>query len=257
MPFDLKNRVVMITGATAGIGRSCAEAFAGAGATLVLAARRKNLLAGFSEELSSRFGTNVFSSALDVTRRGDVESFFASLPEGFREIDVLVNNAGLARGIDKLQDGSPDDWDETIDTNIKGLLYCSKCALKTMVARNSGHIINIGSLAGHEVYPGGNVYCATKYAIKGLTKALKLDLLGTAIRVSSVDPGMVETDFSKVRFKGDLERAKKVYANLTPLTPADVADAVLYCASRPAHVNINEVVMMPVDQSSTTAFNRR
>lgn len=247
----------MITGASAGIGRACAFAFARAGAALILTARREDVLSRLASELSSGFGVRVLAKKLDVTRKKDVEGFFGSLPEQWRDIDVMVNNAGLARGMDRLQDGAADEWDEMIDTNVKGLLYCTKFALRNMVARNCGHIINLGSLAGHEVYTGGNVYCATKYAVNGLSKALKLDLLGTNIRVSSVDPGMVETDFSKVRFRGDLERARKVYSNLTPLTPDDVADAVVYCASRPPHVNISEIVMMPVDQSSTTAFNRR
>ncbi len=187
---------------------------------------------------------------LDVTRQKEVESVFASLPAEWQAIDILVNNAGLSRGLDKLQDGKIQDWEEMIDTNVKGLLYVSRAVLPGMVQRNRGHVINIGSIAGRQLYPGGNVYCASKFAVHALTQGMKMDVLGTPIRVSSVDPGLVETEFSEVRFRGDKGRAAKVYENMRPLHGDDVAEAVLFCATRPAHVNILEVVVLPTAQAS-------
>jgi serine 3-dehydrogenase len=179
------------------------------------------------------------------------------LPAEWAAIDVLVNNAGLSRGLDKIHEGKLDDWEEMIDANIKGLLYVSRAVIPGMVKRGQGHIINIGSIAGHEVYPGGNVYCATKFAVRALSKGMRIDLNGTPIRVSEVAPGMVETEFSLVRFHGDKERAGKVYQGLTPLSPDDIADAVVYCATRPPHVNVSEVIVMPTAQASTTLVFRK
>ncbi len=254
--MDLRDRVVFITGASAGIGEACARAFARLGCSLLLAARRTERLERLRGELET-LGVEVLTLALDVRSRSQVEEALASLPQGWREIDVLVNNAGLARGLDPVQEGSIEDWEEMIDTNVKGRLYVTRAVLPGMVERDRGHIINIGSIAGREVYPGGTVYCATKHAVRAITLGLRLDLLGTNIRVTTVDPGMVETEFSIVRFKGDEERAAQVYEGLQPLTAEDVADAVVYCATRPPHVNISEVVVMPTHQASATKVYRR
>jgi serine 3-dehydrogenase len=187
---------------------------------------------------------------------GVVTRVLDDLPEEWA-IDVVVNNAGMARGVEPLQEGDPRDWDEMIDTNVKGLLYLTRALVPGMIARGRGHVINIGSVAGHDVYPGGAVYCATKHAVDAITRGLRMDLLGTGVRVSTIDPGLVETDFSAVRFRGDVERAANVYRGYTPLTPADVADAVVYAATRPAHVNVDEVILKPTDQASVTMLNRK
>lgn len=253
---SLKNTLVCVTGASAGIGAACAEAFARAGSRLMLTARRTQRLEASARRLAGEHGVEVRTAALDVRDRAAVERVFASLPEEWRAIDVLVNNAGLSRGLDKLHEGKVQDWEEMIDTNVKGLLYVTRAVLPGMVRRDSGHVINIGSVAGHATYPGGNVYCASKFAVTALGRALKMDLLGTHVRVSSVDPGLVQTEFSEVRFRGDTERAAKVYADTVPLRPEDVAEAVLWCASRPPHVNITELVLMPVYQASVTMVHR-
>lgn len=251
----LTGRVVLVTGASAGIGEACARAFARAGARLVLAARSVDRLEALARELGEQ-GTEALPLELDVCDRVAVDRALGSLPADWSSIDVLVNNAGLALGFEKLHEGQPDNWDRMIDTNVKGLLSVTRAVVPGMVARGRGHIINIGSVAGHETYPNGNVYCATKYAVDALTKGLRMDLVDTPLRVSTVDPGMVETDFSLVRFKGDEERAAKVYANIEPLTPEDVADAVVYCATRPAHVQINEIVLTPTHQASAMLIHR-
>lgn len=250
-------RTVLITGASAGIGASCARAFARQGARLVLAARRKERLEALAEELRAEHGTESHLIELDVRDGAAVASALAALPAEWAEIDVLLNNAGLGRGLEKLQEGNPADWDEMIDTNVKGLLYTTHALVPGMVARGRGHVINIGSVAGHEVYGGGAVYCATKHAVGAITRGLRIDVLGTGVRVSTVDPGMVETDFSIVRFKGDEERARRVYADMTPLTPDDIADAVVWCATRPAHVNIDEIILKPTDQATAGLVHRR
>ena len=255
--YSLKDKLVFITGASAGIGQSCARAFAAQGAKLLLAARRADRLEKLAGELETAHGTVTRLVTLDVRDRRAVESALAALPGDWRAIDVLVNNAGLSRGLDKLQEGKIEDWEEMIDTNIKGLLYVSRTVLPGMVERGRGHVINIGSIAGHEVYPAGNVYCATKFAVDALSRGMRLDLNGTGVRVTALDPGMVETEFSKVRFHGDEERAAKVYAGTTPLTPDDVADAAVYCATRPPHVNISQLVVMPTAQASTTLLQRK
>ena len=194
---------------------------------------------------------------LDVRNRSAVESAISNLPSEWSNIDILINNAGLSRGLNKLHEGSYQDWEEMIDTNVKGLLYLTRCVVPGMVERQKGHVVNIGSIAGHQTYPGGNVYCASKAAVRAISEGLKQDLLGTPIRVSSVDPGLVETEFSQVRFHGDDEKAKKVYQGLTPLTPEDIADVVLFCVTRPAHVNLSEILIVPTDQASATMVNRK
>mgnify|MGYP002775326326 FL=1 len=254
--MSVNNQIVLITGASSGIGASCAKVFAQAGAKLILAARRCDCLQQFTKTLNLP-DDKIHLLQLDVCDRTAVESAISNLPPDWSKIDILINNAGLSRGLNKLYEGDFQDWEEMIDTNIKGLLYLTRYVVPSMVKRNRGHIINIGSIAGHQTYPGGNVYCATKAAVKAISEGLKQDLLGTPVRVSSVDPGMVETEFSEVRFHGDTERAKKVYEGLTPLTPNDVADVVFFCTTRPTHVNINEVILMPVDQASATLVNRK
>ncbi len=255
--YSLKNKVVFVTGASAGIGRSCARAFAAEGAKVLLCARRADRLKALAAELKREFGVPIHHFALDVRDRAAVEKAVAGLPGDWQAIEVLVNNAGLSRGLSKLHEGLVSDWEEMIDTNVKGLLYVSRAVIPGMVARGTGHIINIGSIAGHEVYPNGNVYCATKFAVRALSQGLRLDLNGTPLRVSEVSPGMVETEFSLVRFHGDAARAGKVYEGLKPLTPDDIADAVLVCATRPPHVNIAEMVVMPTAQASTTLTFRK
>lgn len=251
--LSVKNQIVLITGASSGIGAACAKLFASAGAKLILVARRVNRL----QELVETLNADVHLLPLDVRDSAAVESGISNLNPAWKDINILVNNAGLSRGLDKLHQGSIQDWEEMIDTNIKGLLYLTRSVVPGMVSRGCGHVINIGSIAGHQTYPGGNVYCGTKAAVKAITEGLKQDLLGTPIRVTSVDPGMVETEFSEVRFHGDAQRAKKVYQGLTPLTADDVADVVFFCVTRPSHVNINEVILMPVDQASTILVNRQ
>jgi 3-hydroxy acid dehydrogenase / malonic semialdehyde reductase len=253
----VNRRIVLITGASSGIGAACAQAFAQAGAKLILVARRTERLESLAAKLQAEFDSQIHLVGLDVRDRVAVETTLQSLPLEWSEIDILVNNAGLSRGLDKFQDASIEDWEEMLDTNVKGLLYMTRFLLPGMIERDRGHVVNIGSIAGHQVYPKGNVYCASKAAVKTITEALKLDLIGTPVRVTTVDPGMVETEFSQVRFHGDAERADQVYKGLQPLTPEDVADVVLFCTTRPAHVNINEVVLMPADQASATIVNRR
>jgi len=245
---------VLITGASAGIGAACARAFAAQGARLVLAARRVERMRELAAELE---GADVHLVELDVRDSGAVAATLGALPAAWAEIDVLVNNAGLGRGVEKVHEGTVEGWDEMVDTNVKGLLYVTRTVTPSMVARGRGHVVNIGSVAGHEVYPGGAVYCATKHAVGAITRGMRMDLLGTGVRVTTVDPGMVETEFSVIRFHGDEERAKKVYANMTPLIPDDVADAVVWAATRPARVNIDEIILKPTDQASVTLVHRR
>lgn len=255
--ISVQNQIVLISGASSGIGFACAKVFALAGAKLILAARRLERLQQLADEISKEVTTEIHLLQLDVRDRPTVESAISTLPESWSDIDILINNAGLSRGLDKLHEGNFQDWEEMIDTNIKGLLYLTRSVVPGMVRRDRGHVVNIGSIAGHQTYPGGNVYCGTKAAVRAISEGLKQDLLGTPIRVSSVDPGMVETEFSQVRFHDDTERAKKVYQGLTPLTPDDVADVIFFCVTRSPHVNINEVVLMPVDQASATLVNRQ
>jgi 3-hydroxy acid dehydrogenase/malonic semialdehyde reductase len=247
---------VLITGATAGIGEACARAFAAAGARLVLTGRRTERLQALADELRQAHGSESRLLAVDVRDREQVFAAVGGLPAEWAAVDVLVNNAGLGRGVDKVQAGDPDGWDEMVDTNVKGLLYVTRAVTPGMVERGRGHVINLGSVAGHEVYPGGAVYCATKHAVGAITRGLRMDLLGTGVRVSTVDPGMVETEFSVVRFHGDRERADNVYRGMTPLTAADIADTVLWVATRPPHVNIDEIIIKPTDQASATLVHR-
>lgn len=257
----LRDRIVLITGASSGIGSATARVFALAGAKLILVARRQDRLEQLADELGKfvETGDNTLQThllSLDVRDRVAVDSAISHLPPDWSSIDVLINNAGLSRGLDKLQEGSIQDWEEMIDTNIKGLLYLTRAIVPGMISRGRGHVLNLGSTAGHQTYPNGNVYCATKAAVRVISEGLKQDLLGTPVRVTSVDPGLVETEFSQVRFRGDTQRAKKVYQGLTPLTPDDVADVIFFCATRPPHVNISEVLLMPTDQAGSMLFNR-
>ncbi len=254
---SLQNQIILITGASSGIGTACARIFAGAGAKLILAARRLERLQQLGDTLIKEFGIEIHLLQLDVRDRNAVEEAISTLPSAWSNIDILINNAGLSRGLDKLYEGSFQDWEDMIDTNVKGLLYVSRYVVPGMVSRDRGHVVNLGSIAGHQTYPGGNVYCATKAAVRAISEGLKQDLLGTRVRVTSVDPGMVETEFSEVRFHGDAERANKVYQGVKPLTADDVADVIFFCVTRSPHVNINEVVLMPVDQASATLVNRR
>lgn len=256
-PTVLSGQTVFITGASAGIGAACAHAFAGAGARLLLAARRQDRLRDLAKALEAAGSPAVHTMHLDVQDAAQVSTTLAALPEEWRAIDVLINNAGLSRGLDKLQEGKPEDWNEMIDTNVKGLLYVTRAVVPGMVARGRGHVVNLGSTAGHMTYPKGAVYCATKAAEKSISEGLRQDLLGTPVRVTSIDPGMVETDFSKIRFRGDEERAAKVYQGLTPLKPEDIADAILWAVTRPAHVNVNEMILTTIDQANSLLFNRQ
>jgi 3-hydroxy acid dehydrogenase/malonic semialdehyde reductase len=250
---DFKNKIILITGASSGIGEACAKLFAAHGARLILIARREERL----RTLASSLSVDTHVMQLDVRDQAQVQHKIDSLPSPWSEIAVLLNNAGLARGLSKLPEGDLNDWHEMIDTNIKGLLYVTRAVVPGMIARNSGDIVNIGSIAGHEVYPGGNVYCATKHAVDALTKGLRLDLAGTPLRVSTVDPGLVETEFSLVRFHGDGQQAKDVYKGIKPLTAEDIADAVFYCVSRPPHVQIADIILMPTAQRSAALVSRK
>lgn len=251
----MQGKIVFITGASSGIGAACAHIFAQAGARLILAARRLEGLQDLAAQLPTT--TDVYLVKLDVRDRTAVIQEMTNLPSEWSEIEILINNAGLARGLEQFSVAEVSDWEEMIDTNIKGLLYMTRYILPGMLDRGRGHIINLGSIAGHGAYPKGSVYCGTKAAVKLISEGLKQDLLGTPIRVSSVDPGLVETEFSLVRFHGDTAKASKVYEGLTPLHAKDVADVIFFCATRPAHVNINQVVLMPVDQASATLVHRR
>jgi 3-hydroxy acid dehydrogenase / malonic semialdehyde reductase len=252
----LDGKIVFVTGASAGIGAATALAFAAEGARLLLAARRAEKLAGVALRVIERGAKAVHSIDLDVRDRRAVQQGIDSLPPEWAEIDILVNNAGLSRGLEKLYKGDIQDWEEMIDTNVKGLLYVTRAVVPGMVARGRGHIINLGSTAGELTYPNGAVYCATKAAERSINDGLRQDVLGTPIRVTSVDPGMVQTDFSLVRFRGDADRAANVYKGVKPLVAEDVADVIVWAASRPAHVNIARVLMTPVQQANSLLFHR-
>jgi 3-hydroxy acid dehydrogenase/malonic semialdehyde reductase len=252
-------RTVLITGASSGIGASCAHVLAKEGNyRLILCARREDRLVQLKNELQESIsGLEVHTFVLDVRNREDVLNSIHNLPAEWKNIDVLINNAGLSQGLDALQDGNLDDWDRMIDTNVKGLLYVTKAVTPLLKLSNNAHIVNIGSIAGKEVYPNGNVYCATKHAVDALNKAMRIDLLPFGIKVTAINPGMVETEFSEVRFHGDKERAKNVYNGLTPLRGEDIAETIAFVLSRPAHVNINDLLIMPTAQANGTIVNRK
>lgn len=253
----MQNRIegnwTFITGATAGIGKAIANIFAEAGSNLVLNGRRKNRLEELKQKLEKQHHIEVALAPFDVRNREAAQRF---LNDFSKPIDILINNAGLAKGVDAVFDAVHDDWDTMVDTNIKGVLNMTRLISPQMKERNRGHIINIGSIAGHESYPGGSVYCATKHAVKGFTEATKKDLHGTNVRVGMVSPGLVETEFSKVRFKGDKDRADEVYEDIQPLVAEDIAEIVHFVANRPSHVNIMDTIVFPVDQSSSTMVHR-
>jgi NADP-dependent 3-hydroxy acid dehydrogenase YdfG len=250
----MKNKTALITGATSGIGRATARLFAKKGVRLIICGRRQDRLDALASELQKY--TEVLILNFDVRNKVRVFEMIAGLSEAFSKIDILINNAGNAHGMDTIQDGSLDDWDAMIDINVKGLLYVSKAVIPKMIARNSGHIINIGSTAGKEVYPKGNVYCASKFAVDAINQGMRLDLNGKGIKVGAINPGLVETEFSEVRFKNDNERAEKVYQGFTPLKAEDIADIIWFAVTRPPHVNIADLTVMCLDQASSTIVNK-
>ena len=250
----MKNKIALITGATSGIGKATARLFANNGVHLILCGRRQERLDSLASELKKLTTVHVLN--FDVRDKDTVFNLLQNLPEGFSEIDILINNAGNAHGLDTFQEGNIDDWDAMLDINVKGLLYVSKAVLPKMLAKKSGHIINIGSTAGKEVYPKGNVYCASKYAVDAINQGMRLDLNGTGIKVGAINPGLVETEFSEVRFKGDSDRAEKVYQGFTPLQPEDIADIIWFAVTRPPHVNIADLTVMCLDQASSTIVNK-
>lgn len=249
-------KIALITGSTSGIGAACANTLAAQGYDLILLARRENLLETQSLELAAQHGIQIKKIQADVRDKENINYVLETLPAEWKNVDVLVNNAGLSQGLDPIDKGDTDDWDRMIDTNVKGLLYVTRAVASWMVERKKGHIINIGSIAGKEVYPNGNVYCATKHAVDALNKGMRIDLLPHGIKVTAINPGMVETEFSIVRFKGDENRAKKVYDGLEPLIAQDIADAIGYVVSRPAHVNISDMLIMPTAQATGTIVKR-
>lgn len=250
-------KIALITGATSGIGEACAHTFAREGYNLVLTGRRIDRLEKLAARLNKKHNTEVAISAFDVQNRQETIANLEELPAKWKKVNVLINNAGLSLGLDPMQNGKYADWETMIDTNIKGLLYVSKVVSNWMITNGKGHIINIGSIAGKEVYPNGNVYCATKFAVDALNKGMRLDLLSHGIKVTAIHPGAVNTEFSEVRFHGDKERADKVYKGFTPLVADDVAETIWFAASRPAHVNINEVTIMPTAQASVANIFRK
>lgn len=247
-------KTALITGASSGIGKATAKAFAKADINLILCGRRENELKKLQEELSSKVSVTLLQ--FDVRDKAEVFKKIEGLPLEFQQIDILVNNAGNAHGLNPIQDGDTDDWDAMMDINVKGLLYVSKAIIPKMVERKAGHIINIGSTAGKEVYPNGNVYCASKFAVDAINQGMRIDLNASGIRVGAVNPGLVQTEFSKVRFKGDEERAEKVYQGFQPLKPEDIADIIAFVVSRPYHVNIADLTVMPTAQASSTIVKR-
>ncbi len=252
----MASKTVFITGATSGIGEACAETFAQAGHQLILCGRREERLQKLRERLEKAHKISTYILKLDVTKKDDVYQAIRKMPFHWKRIDVLINNAGLALGMTGIDEGSDEDWDRMIDTNIKGLLYVSKAVIPLMKEQGCGHIINIGSIAGVETYPKGNVYCATKHAVSALTKGMRMDLLPYGIKVSQVSPGATETEFSVVRFHGDKEKARNVYMGYKPLTGADVAEVVFFVATLPKHINVNDLLVMPTAQASASLFNK-
>jgi NADP-dependent 3-hydroxy acid dehydrogenase YdfG len=251
----MKNKIALITGASSGIGKATAKIFAKNGINLILCGRRQSRLDELEKELNSF--CKIHTLNFDVRDKEGVFSKINELPEAFSEIAFLINNAGNAHGLDSFQDGKIEDWEAMIDINVKGLLYVSKAVLPKMLVKEKGHIINIGSTAGKEVYPKGNVYCASKYAVDAINQGMRIDLNGKGIKVGAINPGMVATEFSEVRFKGDVEKASKVYQGFTPLQANDIAEIILFTVTRPAHVNIADLTVMALDQASSTIVNKK
>jgi NADP-dependent 3-hydroxy acid dehydrogenase YdfG len=250
-------QIALITGATSGIGEATAMLLAKHNHDIIVTGRRKEKLLALKEKIEAETGSKVLTLNFDIRSLQENEAAIQSIPAEWQNIDVLINNAGLAAGFNTVQEGVIDDWERMIDTNIKGLLYITRLISPKMIERGSGHIINISSVAGKEIYPMGNVYCATKHAVQSVTKGMRIDLLKHGIKVSSVSPGAVETEFSVVRFSGDTDRAKQVYKGFTPLNAQDIADTILFMVTRPKHVNIDDVLIMPTDQAFSRDFNRR
>ena len=251
------SKITLITGATAGIGEACAHVFARERYDIIITGRRADRLEKLAEQLRKEYNIKVLTSEFDVRNREEVISKLEALPDEWKKINVLVNNAGLSQGLDPIQDGSYEDWETMIDTNVKGLLYVTKVVSNWMISNGFGHIVNLGSIAGKEVYPNGNVYCASKHAVDALNKGMRIDLLPYGIKVTAVHPGAVETEFSEVRFKGDKARAKKVYAGFEPLAAKDIAETIWFAVSRPPHVNINELTIMPTAQANAVNIYRK
>lgn len=248
----MANKTILITGATAGFGKAIAYKFAEHGWNIIITGRRKDRLKKIEEDIIAQFGVKVLSLCFDVRKRSDVEQSINDIPHDWKKIDVLVNNAGLASGLSLIQDGNIDDWEIMIDTNIKGLLYVSRAVMPLLIENKTGHIINLGSIAGKEAYMKGNIYCATKFAVDALSKSMRIDLLQHGIKITQVSPGAAETEFSMVRFHGDTERAKKSYEGYTPLYAEDIADIVYFAATRPSHVVLNDIVVTPLAQANTS-----
>lgn len=253
--YRMTNKIALITGATSGIGLATAEIFAQNHIDLIICGRRSERLDAFEAKWGDKIAIQKLS--FDVREKDDVFQKINDLPEEWKNIDILINNAGNAHGLDSFQDGKLEDWEAMIDINVKGLMYVSKAVVPFMLARQSGHIINIGSIAGKEVYPNGNVYCASKYAVDALNQGMRMDLFKQGIKVSAINPGLVETEFSEVRFKGDTERASKVYQGLQPLTAQDIAEIIYFVISRPQHVNIADLIVLPTAQASATLVDRK
>jgi 3-hydroxy acid dehydrogenase / malonic semialdehyde reductase len=256
---DLAGKIVLISGASSGIGAACAQLLAPLSVKLILLARRAERLQQVVDSCVAAGASpaNFQQITADVRDRTALTMAIAQLPPAWQAIDILINNAGLSRGLSKLQEGIIADWEEMIDTNVKGLLYLTRAVVPGMVERGQGHIVNLGSIAGHQTYPAGNVYCGTKAAVRAISAGLKIDLIGTPIRVTSIDPGLVETEFSAVRFHGDWEKADRVYEGMTPLTGSDIAETILFAITRPAHVNISEILLMPTAQATPTLVSRK
>ncbi|MBC8369404.1 MAG: SDR family NAD(P)-dependent oxidoreductase [Planctomycetes bacterium] len=252
----MPNKTAFVTGASSGIGQAAAHQFAAAGFDLIISARRKSRIDELSRLLAEQHKVEVLALELDVREQPVVASTIAGLSKRWQKIDVLVNNAGLSRGLVPIDQGLISDWDEMLDTNVKGLLYMSRAVTPLMIKNGSGHVINVGSIAGHEVYPNGAVYCASKHAVDAITKGMRIDLCQHGIKVSTVDPGLVNTEFSNVRFHGDQQRADSTYNGMTPLSADDVASTILFMAQAPAHVNVAEVLLLPSDQAAATVVKR-
>lgn len=250
-------KTVLITGATSGIGESCAKKFASNDFNLIITGRRREKLEALTKELKAEYGVKILPLAFDVRNLTEVKEALKNLPSDWEKIDILINNAGLAVGMSHIQDGDTDDWERMIDTNIKGLLWVTRLVSPGMAARGSGHIINAASIAGKEIYENGNVYCASKHAVDALSRAMRIDLLKDGVKVTNVAPGLVETEFSIVRFKGDNKKAESPYQGLVPLTGDDIADVIYFCATTPGHVNINDIVVMPTAQASANHYYRK